>query len=142
MKKKVLFAISLPLILLFESCSKEVEYTTIPELSQVVSPIGGEEKAIETFNNFIEKLNGSPQTKSTIVPTAKVISVRKTTVSTYGSNLQTKSNGENLPVYELTRGIFKSIINMDYILCPLYPIGWRCRAAFTTRSWLSSSSAF
>jgi hypothetical protein len=51
MNKKVLFAISLPLILLFESCSQEVEYTVIPEPNQLVSAIGGEEKAIETFNN-------------------------------------------------------------------------------------------
>ena len=82
------------------SCNKEfelkVEESTsgIPELQLV-----GEERATETFNNFIRILNDDPETRSTsIVPI--ISSVKRTSTSAYGST-QTKSNGFDLPVYEL-----------------------------------------
>lgn len=102
MRTLFLFKTILLSVLLFASCNKNIELTTIPESNQEELPISGEEKAIETFNKFIENLNANPKTRSTIVPTAKVISVKKTTASAYGRNPPTRSGSKELSIYELT----------------------------------------
>ena len=63
----------------------------------------GEEKAVATFNGFLDQLNGDPQTRSTVMGDARITSIRQTSTSAYlGGGAETRSGESGMPVYELT----------------------------------------
>lgn len=104
MKKSFLKLFSLTLVAVIASCDNKIEVGDKFETSAdkpFEVQIAGEEKAIETFNNFINRLNSDVKTRSTI-SASQVISVRKTTTAAYSSKPQTRSGNPVLPVYELT----------------------------------------
>lgn len=104
MKKNLLLFLSLSLVVGISSCENVVENSD--RLKPAVNnqhevQVIDEEKAIETFNNFISRLNDDTRTRST-TSAPKVISIRKTTTATYSGTPHTRSNSIALPVCELT----------------------------------------
>ncbi|GHU99632.1 hypothetical protein FACS1894159_03980 [Bacteroidia bacterium] len=61
-----------------------------------------EEKAVETFNRFLDMLNSSSKTRASVAD-ARVASVRKTSSGAYSGTPQTRSgDAQGLAMYELT----------------------------------------
>lgn len=98
--KKIIYLLFLGFV--FSSCNNDIgeEKILIPEES-LYQEHSEESKVIESLDNFINNLKGTPSTKSIISEKAKVIDMKRVPVSTYSGELTTKSTNKGLEVYEL-----------------------------------------
>lgn len=101
MKENILSMFSLLLAVVMASCSNQMEELNSEVSDSYEQQIAENEKAIQTFNDFVNRLNENGAARS-IISGAEVIAVKKTTTVTYGGIPQARSNNIGLPVYELT----------------------------------------
>ncbi len=103
MKTSPVFILGLLLTAAVSSCAVDgVQAPLETPQGKLFTP--DEEKVVATFDSFLDRLGGDPQSRSSIMGDARITSVRQTTTAAYrgGGDAQTRSEGSGMPVYELT----------------------------------------